>query len=731
MRHQPLPALCRSCGAAQLWPLPARLRSRWSAVSSRADQRLVLVSCWRWPAAPLAAPCPERRRPGHLLASLLITGLLMVLFYTNLAADGCRAPARGQESAADPSLPPPPPPPLPTVAAETPVTPLPVPPLSGDTEEGEPVESGAPAAESPPPPERPAAEVTETGAQPDRPPSASADTGQPPTPTPTPASTPTPTPTPAAAPSQAQGQARSPPPPPTPAPTPAAAPAPVVAGDAPTATTQEPPPSPPPVAPSAPSPAPTPAPEAPAAAPAAEPPSDEPPVVIAKDIRSTLTDGPPPNPEPGPETFTPPPPLTTQPTPGSEPAAGPEAGARSHGSGSGPAPDTAPGENVTSSGAAEDALWPPETGSGEDIQPFNEWASKRVEETQKKTGDTVSPSRPGAGASPVKKPPVRHRIKNYASPDCGAKVLAANPGATSAGNVLSPGRDEYMLNSCDTRVWFVIELCEGIQASRLELSNDELYSSSPREFAVYLTDRYPTREWNKVGQFTAESRRGPQSFHLPTVVFGKFVKVEILSHYGSHYYCTVSNVRVYGASEYEVLDHQDSEQHETETSDFEELMEPAEPTDRPNLFNRALQAVNSMVETAKVAFTGKRDAAGSRAQRCVSLAPGQVPANLSSERQLELGCRLAELSSIAGGRLFGAAERPCRLCGPEEGDRGTPHSRLCGLARALLPADTLQLVCTARPLLAPPAADPAPPAAPAARPPAANGTAEQAPAAET
>ena len=48
--------------------------------------------------------------------------------------------------------------------------------------------------------------------------------------------------------------------------------------------------------------------------------------------------------------------------------------------------------------------------------------------------------------------------------------------------------------------------------------------------------------------------------------------MEILNHYGSHYYCTVSNVRVYGASEYEVLDHQDSEPHETETSDYEELI---------------------------------------------------------------------------------------------------------------------------------------------------------------
>ena len=26
-----------------------------------------------------------------------------------------------------------------------------------------------------------------------------------------------------------------------------------------------------------------------------------------------------------------------------------------------------------------------------------------------------------------------------------------------------------MLNSCETRVWFVVELCEGIQASRVRL----------------------------------------------------------------------------------------------------------------------------------------------------------------------------------------------------------------------------------------------------------------------
>ncbi|XP_037082353.1 SUN domain-containing ossification factor-like [Pollicipes pollicipes] len=437
----------------------------------------------------------------------------------------------------------------------------------------------------------------------------------------------------------------------------------------------------------------------------------EPPVVIARDIRtlpSTPVPPAPPETEPGPET-------ETAAETGVEAEA--QAVAKAEIAEEATPSEQPPSDNGTTAAAERaDGLRQLETGSGEEIQPFNEWASRRVEETQKKTGDAVSPSS-GPGAKPAKKPPVRHRIKNYASPDCGAKVLAANPGATSAGNVLSPGRDEYMLNSCDTRVWFVVELCEGIQASRLELSNDELYSSSPREFAVYLTDRYPTREWSRVGQFTAEERRGPQTFHLPTVVFGKFVKVEILSNYGTHYYCTVSTLRVYGASEYEVLDHEDSENHSDETSEYEDLLEPAEPTDRPNLLNRALQAVNSMVQTAKVALTGQRDS--DPVERCVSLDPRQLPANLSSEARAALGCRFTALAATAGGALFRRAERSCDICRPPEDSTITRHSALCGLARAILSPDAVQQVCAVRALT-----PPAPPVA--AEWPRANGTVEPA-----
>lgn len=57
--------------------------------------------------------------------------------------------------------------------------------------------------------------------------------------------------------------------------------------------------------------------------------------------------------------------------------------------------------------------------------------------------------------------------KNYASPDCGAKIVATNPEAASASNVLSPSRDEYVLNPCTSRIWFVVELCEAIQAKKV------------------------------------------------------------------------------------------------------------------------------------------------------------------------------------------------------------------------------------------------------------------------
>jgi len=212
------------------------------------------------------------------------------------------------------------------------------------------------------------------------------------------------------------------------------------------------------------------------------------------------------------------------------------------------------------------------------------------------------------------------RSKNYASPDCGAKIVAANPEASSAKNVLVSTRDEYMLNACTSRIWFVVELCEAIQAKKIEIANFELFSSSPKDFSVYVSDRYPTKDWSPVGQFTAKDVKDIQSFALHPHFFGKFIKVELQSHYGSEHFCPVSLFRAYGTSEFEVLETEtenqippeaSAEEDDNEDSDEEELLD-SEGGDSPprNLFGSARDAVLSIMKKAAEVLVKSGDLTG-------------------------------------------------------------------------------------------------------------------------
>uniref|UniRef100_A0A182MPA1 SUN domain-containing protein n=1 Tax=Anopheles culicifacies TaxID=139723 RepID=A0A182MPA1_9DIPT len=189
---------------------------------------------------------------------------------------------------------------------------------------------------------------------------------------------------------------------------------------------------------------------------------------------------------------------------------------------------------------------------------FSEWAQKQMAEAEKKLGEVVNASamkkamkpagsKTGGGA-------MKLRAKNYAAPECGAKIIASNPEAQSTSSVLTAHKDEYLLNPCTSKIWFVVELCEPVQAERIELANFELFSSSPKEFTVSVSNRFPTRDWANVGQFTAKDERDVQSFQLHPHLFGKFVRVEILSHYNQEHFCPVSLFRVYGTSEFEAFE---------------------------------------------------------------------------------------------------------------------------------------------------------------------------------
>ncbi|XP_078040101.1 SUN domain-containing ossification factor isoform X2 [Augochlora pura] len=240
----------------------------------------------------------------------------------------------------------------------------------------------------------------------------------------------------------------------------------------------------------------------------------------------------------------------------------------------------------------------------EDIPSFNEWTQKRLEEAEKKkTHSNASVQNSGTPAQRVGG--MKVRSKNYASPDCGAKVVATNPEARSARSVLASTRDEYMLNTCTSRIWFVVELCEAIQAKKIELANFELFSSTPKDFSVYISDRFPTRDWSLVGQFTAKDVKDIQSFILRPHLFGKFIKMELHTYHGSEHFCPVSLFRAYGTSEFEVLETETEILRETSTDvDDEEDSDEEEPLDidvgEPprNLFGSARDAVLSIVKKA-------------------------------------------------------------------------------------------------------------------------------------
>ncbi|XP_018422347.1 PREDICTED: SUN domain-containing ossification factor [Nanorana parkeri] len=222
--------------------------------------------------------------------------------------------------------------------------------------------------------------------------------------------------------------------------------------------------------------------------------------------------------------------------------------------------------------AGGDPAVPGNTKDPVDIPTFDEW-KKQVMEVEKEKSQSTHPSVNG-GQHTIK---VQKNRNNYASVECGAKILSANPEAKSTSAILIENMDLYMLNPCSTKVWFVIELCEPIQVKQLDIANYELFSSTPRDFLVSISDRYPTNKWVKLGTFHARDERTVQSFPLDEQMYAKYVKmfikyikVELVSHFGSEHFCPLSLIRVFGTSMVE---------------EYEEIVDPQYHSERPEIYD--------------------------------------------------------------------------------------------------------------------------------------------------
>ncbi|MEQ2290617.1 hypothetical protein AMECASPLE_005014 [Ameca splendens] len=268
----------------------------------------------------------------------------------------------------------------------------------------------------------------------------------------------------------------------------------------------------------------------------------------------------------------------------------------------------------------------------EDIPTFDEWKRKMMEVEKEKTLSTHTSN--NGGSHTVKK--VQKNFNNYASVECGAKILGSNPEAKSTSAILKENMDLYMLNPCSTKIWFIIELCEPIQLKQLDIANFELFSSTPKDFLVSISDRYPTNKWLKLGTFHARDERTVQSFPLDehlyakyVKMFTKYIKVDLVSHFGSEHFCPLSLIRVFGTSmveEYEeIADPSERADDQDDDLDYAPGSGPGEDKSK-NLIGSAKDAIFNMVKDIAVVLGANQEMAGNLSSQDVNITePSQQP----------------------------------------------------------------------------------------------------------
>uniref|UniRef100_A0A158QP34 SUN domain-containing protein n=1 Tax=Haemonchus placei TaxID=6290 RepID=A0A158QP34_HAEPC len=185
------------------------------------------------------------------------------------------------------------------------------------------------------------------------------------------------------------------------------------------------------------------------------------------------------------------------------------------------------------------------------IVTFDEWTKEKLKQEHRKpptpTSETGTPS-----VRATQLPPGAAATRNYASKECGAKVLLSNPEAENTKAILNEKeKDEYMRNPCEKaeNKFVILELCETVQPRSIELANYELFSSGPRDIRLWAAERFPAGEWKLLTELTAVDSRQIQQFPIPNNgAYVKFMKVELISHYGNEHYCTLSVLKILGIS---------------------------------------------------------------------------------------------------------------------------------------------------------------------------------------
>lgn len=223
-------------------------------------------------------------------------------------------------------------------------------------------------------------------------------------------------------------------------------------------------------------------------------------------------------------------------------------------------------------GVTSDSLKTPESSTSDERKfvSFEEW--KKLKEAEHKSESTIAPTfcaskslsssnkallDLSANTSTVNNVVVEDQGKtykdkfNYASVNCAATVVKTNSDAKGASAILTEVKDSYLINKCSTpNKFIVIELCQDILVNLVVMGNYELFSSMFRQVKFHVSDRFPVVDgWRELGQFEAQNIRDVQNFEIKNpLIWARYLKIEILSHYGNEFYCPISLVRVHGTT---------------------------------------------------------------------------------------------------------------------------------------------------------------------------------------
>ena len=110
--------------------------------------------------------------------------------------------------------------------------------------------------------------------------------------------------------------------------------------------------------------------------------------------------------------------------------------------------------------------------------------------------------------------PEERKKFNFASLDCGARILAANEGAREITSILVNAKDKYMVNQCSTKDKFIeLEFCQEILVESVVFANYELFSGVFKDIKIYVNHVYPAsfkHTWKLIGDLTALNIKGKQ-----------------------------------------------------------------------------------------------------------------------------------------------------------------------------------------------------------------------------